>query len=114
MTLAEFKKLTEGTTERHASPIEWDEIKPHADDVPVPAGYVGVVAGVLISVDADALAVWEQARRDDAARELKRRADIVAAEAANVAARQAAEKARFDAAVAAAVAAAKSTDNGAE
>lgn len=75
MTLAEFKKLTEGAPEISLSPLEWDELKPHADAD-------GTVAGVRIVVDPIALAKWEQARKDDAQRELDRRAALAAAKAA--------------------------------
>lgn len=79
MTLAEFKKLTKGATEISLSPLEWDELKPHADAD-------GTVVGVRIVVDPIALAKWEQARIDDAQREIDRRAAL--ANAAEVAAKK--------------------------
>ena len=33
MTLSEFKAMTKGLTDMVLSPVEWDEVKPHADSV---------------------------------------------------------------------------------
>lgn len=99
MTLAEFKELTRGKTEVTLSPLEWDELRPHADPDRVQGGqFVGAVENVLIYVDPSALATWEQARLDDAAREKARRAEKAAADkAAAEAAELAALKAKAEA-----------------
>ena len=78
MTLAEFKALADGKAEIDLSPLEWDELEPHANSKNLPGEFYGEVAGVRIRIDRGALKKWQQARKDDAKRELERRAALKA------------------------------------